>query len=141
MVFSDLSYELPGNRPVQGWPYKLCGALSERTQGFGRTPARSLCAVFKGIYLEKRVHKLYLTQNEEKTQKKTCLLSFCPLFPENLWFLVDFLPFWVRYSLCTRFSRYIPLKTAQSDLAGVIPKPRVRRESFLSCLRALRAHS
>ena len=24
-MFSDLSYELPGNRPVQGWPYKLCG--------------------------------------------------------------------------------------------------------------------
>ena len=37
------------------------------------TPARAYCAVFKGIYLEKRVHKLYLTQNGKKSTRNQVL--------------------------------------------------------------------
>ena len=90
-------------------------------QGEHSTAAKSFCAVFKGIYLE-NVCTSYtspkMVKNRPETRGSQGREGRKTVNSKQVFFCV-FSSFWVRYSLCTRFSRYIPLKTAQSDLAGL----------------------
>ena len=52
--------------------------LSRRSQGFRRTPARSLCAVLKGIYLEKTCDQSIPHRKLRKSTEKDLFTVFLP---------------------------------------------------------------
>ena len=78
-------------------------ALATNT-GFWNDP-KGYCAVFKGIYLEKRVHKLYLTQNGKKSTRNQRFSGKRGQKDSKQVFLCAFSKFMMGYRLITPFSR------------------------------------